>query len=198
MKPVQPITLRYAAPDADGHFGPYGGAFIPEILVPTFDALRAAWDEAQHDPAFWAEWREAAGRIRRPPDAAHPRRTVVRADGPEGLPQARGPLPHGRAQGQQHRRADPARAPHGPHPHHRRDRRRAARRGHGHGLRAIRAAVRRLHGRGGHGRQHLNVLRMRLLGAEVRPALSSGSQPSRTPPTRPSATGWPTPTTRST
>ena len=58
MKSVQPITLRYTAPDATGHFGPYGGAFIPEILVPTFEALRAAWDEARHAPAFWAEWRD--------------------------------------------------------------------------------------------------------------------------------------------
>lgn len=58
MKPVQPFQLRYVAPDASGHFGPYGGSFIPEILVPTFEALRAAWDAAKADPAFWAEWRD--------------------------------------------------------------------------------------------------------------------------------------------
>ena len=44
-------------PDARGRFGAYGGAFVPEILAPAFDALRAAWDEAQADPAFWAGWR---------------------------------------------------------------------------------------------------------------------------------------------
>ena len=45
-------------PDARGRFGAYGGAFVPEILAPAFDALRAAWDEAKHDDAFWAEWRD--------------------------------------------------------------------------------------------------------------------------------------------
>ena len=54
---LPPKTLRYVAPDATGHFGPYGGSFIPEILVPTFEALRSAWNEAKNDPAFWDEWR---------------------------------------------------------------------------------------------------------------------------------------------
>ena len=54
---LPPKTLRYVAPDATGHFGPYGGSFIPEILVPTFEALRSAWNEAKNDSAFWNEWR---------------------------------------------------------------------------------------------------------------------------------------------
>ena len=28
-------------PDASGHFGPYGGAFVPEILTPVLDELQA-------------------------------------------------------------------------------------------------------------------------------------------------------------
>ena len=46
------------SPDARGRFGAYGGAFVPEVLAPAFDALRAAWTEAQADPAFWTEWRD--------------------------------------------------------------------------------------------------------------------------------------------
>lgn len=39
-----------------GYFNQFGGAFIPEILVPTFDELEAAYLEAKADPAFWEEY----------------------------------------------------------------------------------------------------------------------------------------------
>ncbi len=42
-------------PDARGRFGPYGGRFVPETLIPALDELSAAWDEARRDPAFQAE-----------------------------------------------------------------------------------------------------------------------------------------------
>ena len=41
-----------------GYFGQFGGAFIPEILVPTFDELETAYLEAKNDPAFWQEYLE--------------------------------------------------------------------------------------------------------------------------------------------
>ncbi len=41
-----------------GYFNQFGGAFIPEILVPTFDQLEAAYLEAKADPAFWAEYKQ--------------------------------------------------------------------------------------------------------------------------------------------
>lgn len=50
-------ATRYAAPDASGHFGPYGGAFVPEILVPALEDLKAAYAKAQADPAFDAQYR---------------------------------------------------------------------------------------------------------------------------------------------
>ena len=40
-------------------------------------------------------------------------------------------------------------------------------------------------------RQALNVFRMKLLGAEVMPGRRRAAAPSRTPSTRPSASGWP-------
>ncbi len=44
-----------AQPDATGHFGPYGGRFVPEALVAALDELDAAYRSAQADPAFAAE-----------------------------------------------------------------------------------------------------------------------------------------------
>ncbi|MEO8214040.1 MAG: tryptophan synthase subunit beta, partial [Myxococcales bacterium] len=39
-----------------GYYGRFGGAFIPEILVATFDELERAFREARNDPAFWREY----------------------------------------------------------------------------------------------------------------------------------------------
>ncbi len=52
-----PRTTDYAAPDATGHFGPYGGTFVPEILIPELEALKQAFAEAWIDEAFQAEYR---------------------------------------------------------------------------------------------------------------------------------------------
>ena len=41
-----------------GYYDRFGGAFIPEILVPTFDELERAFLDAQADPAFWQEYVE--------------------------------------------------------------------------------------------------------------------------------------------
>ena len=43
-------------PDARGHFGRYGGRFVPEALVAALDQLEAAYREAKADPAFQAEF----------------------------------------------------------------------------------------------------------------------------------------------
>jgi len=52
-----------AGPDARGHFGPYGGRFVPETLVPALDELLAAWLEARRDPAFREELDRLLGRF---------------------------------------------------------------------------------------------------------------------------------------
>lgn len=50
------LKMNYAAqPDAGGHFGPYGGMFVPEILVHPLQELTRAYAEARQDPAFHAE-----------------------------------------------------------------------------------------------------------------------------------------------
>jgi len=53
-------------PDAGGHFGPYGGRFVPETLMVALDELEREYERAQADPAFRDELaamlRDFAGR----------------------------------------------------------------------------------------------------------------------------------------
>jgi len=47
--------MTYAQPDATGHFGRFGGRFMPEALVAPLDELDRAWTDAKADPVFMAE-----------------------------------------------------------------------------------------------------------------------------------------------
>jgi len=49
------MTSDFAIPDATGHFGQFGGRFVPEALVAAIDELTAAFHASQHDPEFVAE-----------------------------------------------------------------------------------------------------------------------------------------------
>ena len=42
-------------PDDRGHFGPYGGRFLPEALIAALDELAAEYDKARVDPEFTGE-----------------------------------------------------------------------------------------------------------------------------------------------
>ncbi len=42
-------------PDLLGHFGPYGGRFVPEVLMSPLEELEAAYALARNDPAFESE-----------------------------------------------------------------------------------------------------------------------------------------------
>src|SRR5439155_25078888 len=42
-------------PDAGGHFGVYGGRYVPEVLMSPLEELEIAYRQAQLDPAFHAE-----------------------------------------------------------------------------------------------------------------------------------------------
>ena len=44
-----------ANPGGTGRFGPYGGRYVPETLIPALDELGAAYAAAVTDPAFLAE-----------------------------------------------------------------------------------------------------------------------------------------------
>jgi tryptophan synthase beta chain len=60
--PIERSTL----PDGSGHFGPYGGVFVPETLMAALEELAAAYDVARADPVFQRDLRhhlkEYAGR----------------------------------------------------------------------------------------------------------------------------------------
>ncbi len=42
-------------PDATGHFGPYGGSFVPETLMTALEELTQAYEAARKDPEFRRE-----------------------------------------------------------------------------------------------------------------------------------------------
>ncbi|MCO6450212.1 MAG: tryptophan synthase subunit beta [Caldilineales bacterium] len=45
----------HSVPDARGRFGPYGGQFVPETLMPALAELEQAYQTAQADSEFWTE-----------------------------------------------------------------------------------------------------------------------------------------------
>jgi tryptophan synthase beta chain len=47
-----PVTT---VPDAMGHYGPYGGRYVPEVLMSPLEELEQAYAEARQDPAFQDE-----------------------------------------------------------------------------------------------------------------------------------------------
>lgn len=52
-------TLR-AEPDSDGHFGPYGGRYVAETLMPLILSVEEAWNDAKADQSFWDEFEALA------------------------------------------------------------------------------------------------------------------------------------------
>ncbi|MPY82290.1 MAG: tryptophan synthase subunit beta [Actinophytocola sp.] len=58
MSEAGPVTKQRNPhdPDERGHFGPYGGRFMPEALIGALDELSAEYDKARLDPAFTEEF----------------------------------------------------------------------------------------------------------------------------------------------
>ena len=56
MNEILPNSLR-SGPDSRGRFGTFGGRFVAETLMPNVLEVQQAYDDAQNDPAFEAEWR---------------------------------------------------------------------------------------------------------------------------------------------
>jgi tryptophan synthase beta chain len=52
------MTGLQQLPDVHGHFGPYGGMFVPETLMSALDELTAEYQRAKIDPAFQDELAE--------------------------------------------------------------------------------------------------------------------------------------------
>src|SRR5262245_5789114 len=56
---VTSMTITERGPDATGHFGPYGGRFVPETLIHALDELTAEYQRAMADDAFHRELDDA-------------------------------------------------------------------------------------------------------------------------------------------
>ncbi len=45
-------TSRHSLPDRSGHFGPFGGVYVPETLMTALKELGDAYDQAKQDPVY--------------------------------------------------------------------------------------------------------------------------------------------------
>jgi tryptophan synthase beta chain len=56
--PTTPPHALSGATPPRGYFGPYGGRYVPETLVPALDELEHGWDEVRDDPGYRLELEE--------------------------------------------------------------------------------------------------------------------------------------------
>ena len=72
---MQMADTPYQFPDPSGHFGPYGGVFVAETLMPALAELREAYAACQADPEFVAEFEyELKHYVGRPSPIYHAKR----------------------------------------------------------------------------------------------------------------------------
>lgn len=69
------MFIPASVPDARGKFGPYGGQFVPETLMPALAGLTAAYESACRDPDFITEFQHLLRTyVGRPSPISHARR----------------------------------------------------------------------------------------------------------------------------
>jgi len=84
--PMADRQEKYSLPDARGHFGPYGGVFVAETLMPALEELRVAYDACRQDAAFVAELEhELRHYVGRPSPIYHARRLSEKLGGAQIL-----------------------------------------------------------------------------------------------------------------
>ena len=172
----QPPNTYRTGPDERGHFGIYGGRFVAETLMPLILDLERPTPMPAPIPPSRPRWTVISRPMSGRPsplyfaERAHP---ALRRR--QDLFQARGAQSHRRAQGKQCARPDHAGSAHGQDAHHRRDRRRHARRRHRNACAKFGLPCIVYMGSVDVARQKPNVVRMKILGAEVR-AVESGSK----------------------
>jgi len=54
------IKNTQSYPDEQGHFGPYGGRYVAETLMPLILEVEDYWNKAKHDPEFWSQFHALA------------------------------------------------------------------------------------------------------------------------------------------
>ena len=79
---MQGPTITSSEPDQSGHWGKFGGRYVPETLVAPLDELTKEFTRARHDAAFWRELdeflRDYCGR---PTPLFHAQRLTAHAGG---------------------------------------------------------------------------------------------------------------------
>jgi phosphoribosylanthranilate isomerase len=63
--------IDHDLPDEHGHFGPYGGRYVAETLMPLILEVEKAYNAAKDDPKFWAEMADLRKTM-----SAGPRRSI--------------------------------------------------------------------------------------------------------------------------
>ena len=56
-KRLRKASIDGELPDARGRFGPFGGRYVPETLVPAFERLEQGVREHLHEASFQKEFR---------------------------------------------------------------------------------------------------------------------------------------------
>jgi beta-galactosidase len=77
-------SLPSSAPHRTGYFGPFGGRFVAETLVPALDELAAALDSIVREEPFQREWRGLLASYAGRPTPLGEARRLSRAIDPEG------------------------------------------------------------------------------------------------------------------
>jgi tryptophan synthase beta chain len=75
----------HTLPDLAGHFGRYGGRFVPEALIRALDELDAAYRSAKVDPGFQDEFRDLLRNYAGTPSLLYPARRLSAKLGAEIL-----------------------------------------------------------------------------------------------------------------
>src|SRR5439155_17359344 len=52
------VATVSTVPDATGHFGPYGGVFVPETLIAALQQLQREYNIVKADPDFQREFHQ--------------------------------------------------------------------------------------------------------------------------------------------
>ena len=93
--------ITSSEPDEQGHWGKFGGRYVPETLVAPLEELTNEFMRARDDQNFWRELnlllRDYAGR---PTPLFHAQRLTAECRWRTNLSEARRPFAHRRAQDQ--------------------------------------------------------------------------------------------------
>lgn len=80
------MNVKTKLPDEQGHFGLWGGKFVPETLMPALKELETAYSEVSAEPSFWHRFDGLCGEyVGRPTPLYHARRLSEKLGGAQIL-----------------------------------------------------------------------------------------------------------------